>query len=83
MAEFEASITRSVMDARRQTGSVKEYINELRQSLDTSLDSILNFTNTASPEAIGVIDPSEAAMEKLLEESVSDILSQINSELED
>jgi chromosome segregation ATPase len=83
MAEFEASITRSVMDARKQTGSVKEYIDELRQSLDTSLDSILNSTNTASPEAIGVIDPSEAAMEKLLEESVSDILSQINSELED
>ena len=83
MAEFEASITRSVMDARRQTGSVKEYINELRQSLDTSLESILNSTGSASDDAIGVIDPSEAAMEKLLEESVSDILSQINSELED
>ena len=81
MAEFEASITRSVMDAQRQTGSVKEYINELRQSLDTSLDSILNSTGAAGEDAIGVIDPSEAAMEKLLEESVSDILSQINSEL--
>ncbi|MBQ4137027.1 MAG: hypothetical protein IJD67_02850 [Clostridia bacterium] len=83
MAEFEASITRSVMDARRQTGSVKEYINELRQSLDTSLDSILNSASSADDAAIGVIDPSEAAMEKLLEESVSDILTQINSELED
>lgn len=82
MAEFEASITRSVMDARRQTGSVKEYINELRQSLDTSLDSILNSTSSAGDAAIGAIDPSEAAMEKLLEESVSDILTQINSELE-
>ena len=81
MAEFEASITRSVMDAQRQTGSVKEYINELRQSLDTSLDSILNSTGAAGEDAIGVIDPSEDAMEKLLEESVSDILSQINSEL--
>ncbi|MBQ7822440.1 MAG: hypothetical protein IJ391_09205 [Clostridia bacterium] len=86
MAEFEASITRSVMDARRQTGSVREYIEGLRQSLDTSLESILNMpagSDITDAEATCANEPSDASVDKMLASSVSDILSQINAELDD
>ena len=86
MAEFEASITRSVMDARRQTGSVREYIDELRHSLDSSLDSILNPPDAQAESTIEQPEESrssESNVDKLLESSVSDILHQINDELGD
>lgn len=89
MAEFEASITRSVMNARRQNGSVREYIEDLRHSLDTSLDSILNGSDseqksasadTAAPKGN---EPSDASVDEMLESAVNDILSQISAELGD
>ena len=89
MAEFEASITRSVMNARRQNGSVREYIEDLRHSLDTSLDSILNRSNSkqevdsADTAASEETEPSDASVDEMLESAVNDILSQISAELGD
>ena len=79
MAQFEASLSRSVMDARRQSGSMKEYIDTLRQNLDTSLDNILSETQNENP---GENDESAIAMDKILDNSVNDILSQIRQELD-
>ncbi|MBE6605771.1 MAG: hypothetical protein E7635_01860 [Ruminococcaceae bacterium] len=79
MAQFEASLSRSVMDARRQSGSMKEYIDTLRKNLDTSLDNILSETQNENP---GKNDESVIAMDKILDNSVNDILSQIRQELD-
>ncbi len=79
MAQFEASLSRSVMDARRQSGSMKEYIDTLRQNLDISLDNILSDTQN---EIHGENDESVIAMDRILDNSVNDILSQIRQELD-
>lgn len=78
MAEFEASLSRSVSNARRQNGSVKEYIDSLRQSLDTSIETILNTTDTPLADNT---QSDETNIDKMLESSVNDILSEIKSEL--
>lgn len=80
MAEFEASISRSVINAQKQDGSVNEYMSEIRRSLDSSLDSILNGSATAQSNAEDKVDTNA---DKLLEAAVSDILTQINRELGD
>ncbi len=80
MAEFEASLSRSVMNARKQNGSVKEYIDTLRHSLDSSLDSILNETDADSPVEYGL---GASGIDKMLDDSVNNILAQISRELGD
>lgn len=80
MAEFEASISRSVINAQKKDGSVNEYMSEIRRSLDSSLDSILNGSCTSQSD---FENKSDANADKLLESAVSDILSQIDRELDD
>lgn len=77
MAEFEASVNRSIADAQNSTSPMNIHIENLRNSLETSLDTILNRNGNSGDGA--PLEEKEA--NELLERAVNDILSKLNEEL--
>lgn len=69
MAEFEASVSRSIADVQSSTSPINVHIESLRNSLETSLDSIL------SRNATGYHTLEENEENELIERQINSILS--------
>lgn len=91
MAAFEASITRAVMNAKKQSGSLHEYLDGLRNSLESSLSSVLGnesraVENDSASDNAGsvtaIAEPNEPDMELLLKNAADEIMSKLNEELD-